>query len=178
MGLVIGFIGVVIAVFSRMDHSDTQSVFYYLIPFGSVIAMTIASLLQRRQEVCGQSPPLPVDVLLFYQSIATAVAVTIPAVAFEHLHTQWSSTFVGAMIWLILGLSLVAYGLMWKLIARMDATRVASLFYLGPPVTMLMAWAAFGDKLQLSDIIALFVVAGGVLLAQMEIKGSTCIVKT
>lgn len=174
IGLLIGFFGVAIAVFARIDCSDIQSVFYYLIPFGSVIAMTVASLLQRRQEVYSQSQPLPVDLTLFYQSLATAVVVSIPAITLEHLATRWNPIFVGTMLWLILGLSLVAYALMWQLIARMDATRVASLFYLGPPVTMLMAWAVFGDRLLISDTIALVIVACGVFLTQIEIGRSTC----
>ena len=57
---------------------------------------------------------------------------------------------------------------MWLLIERIDATRVASLFYLGPPVTMLMAWIAFGDTLKLVDVIGLIVVFAGVLLAQFN----------
>jgi len=51
----------------------------------------------------------------------------------------------------------------------MDATRVASLFYLGPPVTMLMAWIAFGDRVLMTDIVGLGVVAVGVLLSQRQI---------
>jgi len=53
---------------------------------------------------------------------------------------------------------------MWHLIERMDATRVASLFYLGPPVTMLMAWIVLGDTLQTTDLVGLAVTAAGVLL--------------
>jgi threonine/homoserine efflux transporter RhtA len=53
----------------------------------------------------------------------------------------------------------MAYALMWLLITRMDATRVASLFYFGPPVTMLMGWAAFGDRLLITDWVGLGVTA-------------------
>ena len=38
------------------------------------------------------------------------------------------------------------------LIDRLKTTKVASLFYLGPPITMLMAWLAFGDKVALIDV--------------------------
>jgi drug/metabolite transporter (DMT)-like permease len=53
---------------------------------------------------------------------------------------------------------------MWRLLVRHDATRVASLFYLSPPVTMLMAWAAFGDRLIPTDVIGLVVAGLGVML--------------
>ena len=44
------------------------------------------------------------------------------------------------------------------------AFTIASLFYFGPPVTMIMAWIAFGDTLQTSDLVGLAVIAAGVLL--------------
>lgn len=172
IGLIVGFLGVAIAVVARMDLRNTESIFAYLIPFGSVASITIASLVQRRLEVHNHTHQLPVDLALFYQSIATALAVTIPAITLESLATQWEPIFLGAMLWLIVGVSLPAYALMWLLLARIDATRVASLFYLGPPVTMVMAWVAFGDRLQLTDLVGLIVVAIGVLLTQITLGGT------
>lgn len=167
-GLLIGFAGVVIAVQARTDLADADSVFASLIPFGSVAAITIASLIQRKLEVQGHANLLPVDVGLFYQSLGTAMAVSIPAIMVESLVTQWEPAFFGAMLWLIIAVSLAAYALMWLLIGRIDATRVASLFYLGPPVTMLMAWAAFGDTLLMTDVAGLIVVAAGVLITLVQ----------
>ena len=172
IGLIVGFFGVFIAVVARIDLSDAESVFGYLIPFGSVVAITIASLVQRRLEVDNHTYRLPVDVALFYQSLATALAVTAPAIAFESLSTQWNPIFLGAMSWLIIGISLMAYALMWLLIAQIDATRVASLFYFGPPVTMVMAWISFGDRIQQMDVVGLFVVSIGVLLTQATLGGT------
>ncbi len=96
------------------------------------------------------------------------MAATIPAIGLESLATRWELTFVSAMVWLILGVSLAAYALMWLLLSRLDATRVASLFYLGPPVTMIMAWIAFGDTLQSTDVIGLIIVAAGVVVVQRK----------
>ena len=66
----------------------------------------------------------------------------------------------------MLAVSLGAYGLMWLLIKRINATRVASLFYLCPPVTMFMAWLTFGDTITFIDGIGLAIVFTGVLLTQ------------
>ena len=106
---------------------------------------------------------------MLFRSLGTALAVTIPAFLFEGLATEWTPVFTGALLWLILGVSLMAYAFMWLLIARIDATRVASLFYFGPPVTMLMAWAAFGDHLLTTDLIGLGIIAVGVILTQMKL---------
>ncbi len=168
VGLVIGLGGVMIAVLARTDLSDAGSIFGYFIPFGSVAAITAASLIQRRLQVKRHSYRLDVDLGLFYQCLGTTLAVTLPAFLLEGLATEWTPIFIGAMVWLILGVSLLAYGLMWLLIVRMDATRVASLFYFGPPVTMLMGWVAFGDRLLATDLIGLGVIAVGVVLTQIN----------
>jgi drug/metabolite transporter (DMT)-like permease len=66
----------------------------------------------------------------------------------------------------VVAVSLGAYALMWVLLARMDATRVASLFFLGPPVTMVMAWVAFGDTLRATDVLGLVIAGAGAALVQ------------
>jgi len=106
---------------------------------------------------------LPVDQTLFYQSLATMIVLAIPAIFVENLAVEWNSEFNFSLVWLILAVSLGAYLLMWRLIERLDATRVASFFYLGPPVTMFMAWIAFGDKIKIMDIVGISVVFIGVL---------------
>ncbi len=170
IGLLVGFGGVALTVLSRIDFSDSGSVFGYLIPLGSVMAITAASLIQRKTELKQDHKQLPVDLSLFYQSLGTAVVLVIPAVFIENLETQWAAEFIYTMLWLIFAVSLGAYAFMWMLIKRIDATRVASLFYLGPPVTMLMAWIAFGDTLLLMDIIGLVVVLTGVLLTHIKLR--------
>lgn len=172
LGLILGFLGVVITVGFRMDFSSFKSVFAYLIPLGSVLGITTASLIQRRMELKSGSSKLPVDLSLFYQSFATTVVLAFPAIFIEKLSTQWEPEFIYTMIWLIIAVSMGAYALMWLLIERINATRVASLFYLGPPVTMLMAWIAFGDKVMIMDIAGLAIVFTGVLLTQIRTENS------
>ena len=164
IGLVIGFVGVFIAVMSRARLDDSVSALLYLVPFGAVMAFTVASLLQRWIEIYSPADHLPVSQALFYQALATAVLALLPAWWLEGLQTEWTQEFIAIQAWLVVAVSLGAYGLMWQLIERMDATRVASLFYLGPPVTMIMAWLAFGDTLNTTDVVGLAVTALGVSL--------------
>jgi hypothetical protein len=44
---------------------------------------------------------------------------------------------------------------------------VASPFYPGPPVTMLMAWIAFGDTLQFMDAAGLLITGTGVMISEL-----------
>ncbi len=163
-GLVLGFLGVVIAVGARLAGEEEVPTVAYVLPFLSVLAITAASLIQRRMDRFESPHRLPVELAMFYQSAATAVAMFLPAVMVEGLATAWTGPFMATMAWLVVVVSLGSYGLMWVLIARRDATRVASLFYLSPPVTMVMAWLAFGDTVTPADILGLAVAATGVAL--------------
>ena len=167
-GLILGFLGVFATVVYRIDFNSYQSVFGYLIPLGSVLGITVASLIQRRIDLNNENEKLPLAQTLFYQSLATTLALALPAIFVEQLYTEWEPVFIYTMIWLILAVSLGAYALMWLLIDRIEATKVASLFYLGPPVTMLMAWLAFGDIVRMMDIIGLGIVLVGVVLTQLK----------
>lgn len=170
LGLIIGFAGVVLVVGTRIDFSESFSIFKYVIPLGSVAAITSASLIQRRMEVTKSTHRLPLDLALFYQCLATAAVFVLPAIFVENLYAQWNTEFIYSLTWLILGVSLGSYAFMWLLIERISATRVASLFYLGPPVTMIMAWVAFGDIPRLMDLVGIIVVVTGVLLTQLRWK--------
>jgi drug/metabolite transporter (DMT)-like permease len=170
VGLALGFAGVAVAVGARIEWSDAGSAFAYLVPLGSVIAITIATLLQRRRELLGRRD-LPLDCALFYQCAATALVLVVPALAVESLAVSWTPKFLATMAWLIFAVSLGAYALMWRLLEDMDATRLASLFYLGPPVTMFMGWLALGDRLQPTDLAGLLIAGLGVALVYRKGAG-------
>jgi drug/metabolite transporter (DMT)-like permease len=134
--------------------------------------MTAVALMRRRIEVLGHAPRLPLQLALFYQALAAAIVLAFPAIITEELTTRWSAGFLAGMTWLVLAVSLGAYSLMFDLLARMEATQMSSLFYLGPPVTMVMAWAAFGDTLSASDFVGLAIVGLGVMIVQRQQSAS------
>jgi drug/metabolite transporter (DMT)-like permease len=161
-GLVVGFAGVAVAIGSRAAFVDDVWWPAYLVPFGSVVGITAASLFQRRIALTSPHPRMPVLEDQLHQCAATTVAMLPGALLLEGFATSWTLPFLTTMLWLILAVSLGAYGLMWVLIERRDATRVASLFYLSPPVTMVMAFAAFGDVPSATDLAGMVLAAGGV----------------
>ena len=165
IGLIVGFIGVVITVAFRIDFTKPGSFIGYFLPSVSVVAITFATLIQRRLNVNDQKEKLPVDQTLFYQSLATMLALVLPAFFIESFAAEWVPEFTLTMIWLVLAVSISSYFIMLLLIERLDATRVASLFYLGPPITMLMAWLIFGDIIKIMDIVGVAIVFVGVYLS-------------
>ena len=70
------------------------------------------------------------------------------------------------MAWSVLALSVGAISLMFTLMQRGAATRVASLFYLVPLVTVLLAWALFDERFTPRAGGGLAVAAVGVAIVQ------------
>jgi len=64
---------------------------------------------------------------------------------FETRAVTWSAELIVAITWLVLALSLGAVFLLFWLIRHGAATKVASLMYLVPPCTALVAWPLFGE---------------------------------
>jgi drug/metabolite transporter (DMT)-like permease len=69
-----------------------------------------------------------------------------------------------ALGWLVLVMSFGAVWLLYFLIKRSAAARVVSLFYLTPPVTALMAWALFDERLAPLSLAGMAVCVAGVFL--------------
>lgn len=113
---------------------------------------------------------VPLDLSLFYQALGTTPILFFPALFIDNLSTEWTYEFIITISWLTIGVSLLAYFFMWMLIERISATRVASLFYLGPPVTMLMGWLMFGDEVKSKDFIGLFIIMIGLAFTQIDFK--------
>ena len=100
------------------------------------------------------------------QFLAAAV-ITLPfAALFEGFHVQWTGEFVFSLAWLVLVLSVGAISLLNHLIRHGTAVNVASLFYLVPPMTALIAWAMFDEMLSMVSLMGLAVAVTGVALVR------------
>ena len=82
------------------------------------------------------------------------------------MQVRWTGQFIFALGWLVVVLSLGAVSLLNLLIRRGSAVNVASLFYLTPPTTALIAWGLFGETLSGLAMAGMALVAIGVWLAR------------
>ena len=102
------------------------------------------------------------------QYSATGLVLWILAFTTETRIVQWSGQFVFALFWLSIVLSISAISLLYLLIRRGAASKVASLFFLTPSVTAVMAFALFGESLSWFAVSGLLVSAAGVALVMRE----------
>jgi len=140
----------------------------YALPFLAVAAITIASLVDRAAHVAcdaqAAKPATPLLFVTFIHALASLAVLAPLAVGLEGLEAQWGGELVFAIIWLGLVVSLAAYGLMFALLRRLPAARVASLTYLAPPVTMVIAWFVFRESLTPMAALGLVIAAMAIAL--------------
>jgi drug/metabolite transporter (DMT)-like permease len=92
----------------------------------------------------------------------------IAAASFETMRVQWSFALIAAVVWLVLALSLGAILLLFWLIRRNAASRVASLFYLVPPITAIEAFLLFNERFGLLALASIALTALGVALVLLR----------
>ncbi|MEM9117647.1 MAG: DMT family transporter [Cyanobacteria bacterium P01_F01_bin.56] len=163
-GTGVGFAGVVLVVITKLEGATGVAPMGYALPFLAAASMTVATLYQRHLNRTQPAQNLPVVASLFVQAVASAIALWPLAVLVEGWQIQWSQQFVFALAWLIIVLSIGSYGLMLKLLACRTAARVASLMYLTPPTTLVLAWLLFNEQIAWVDAVGLLIAAIGVAL--------------
>lgn len=123
----------------------------------ALVGITVGTLYQKRY--CGQIPLVSGAVV---QYAAVAIVLYPMMMAFEHEPLQWSPTFIFAMVWLVVVLSLGAVLLLMRLLREGEAGQVASLFYLVPPLVAVEAWLLFDEQIGWVGIAGFVFCAGGV----------------
>ncbi len=124
-------------------------------PFG----MTFGTLYQKR--FCAAVDLRSATVI---QNATAGFLMLVLALARESMHIEWRAEFVASLVWLCLVLSVGATMLLLFLLRRGAASRIASLFYLVPPVTAFMAYLLFGKTLGAAALVGIAVTAVGVAL--------------
>jgi drug/metabolite transporter (DMT)-like permease len=162
LGLVLGMVGVALIVQEKAAGETT--VLGWIAAVVALVGMTIGTLYQKHHG--GRIDWRP-GFLIQYAAAGGVLAVG--ALLFETRTIVWSAEFVFALGWLVLVLSFGAIWLLYFLIRRQASARVLSLFYLTPPVTALMAYAAFGERLEPLALVGMAVCVGGVFLVNWRI---------
>jgi drug/metabolite transporter (DMT)-like permease len=156
-GLLLGLAGVVLILHNRPMSGEAG--WGWLASGVSLVSITLGTLYQRRY--CNAIDWRAGNLV---QYIAVTVFFGIGAWLFENNVVHWTTEFILALSWLAVVLSIGSIGLLYWLIRRSAATSVASLFYLVPAVTSLMAYVLFGEKLDAVSIAGMTACAAAVFL--------------
>ncbi len=158
LGLALGLFGVYLVLRDKAALGAATPLAWVSVTAG-LIGVTLGTLYQKRHGGAIDWRPA-----LLIQYAAAAVLLCFGAFAFETRTVHWTPEFVFAILYLVVVLSLGAVWLYYFMIRHAAATRVVSLLYLTPPVTALMAWALFGEKLAPLALLGMAVCVVGVFL--------------
>ena len=159
LGLMLGFLGVGLVVFGKVGAGFGMDA---LLPaVVALLGITAGTLYQKRH--CAAFDWRTGAVAQF---LPTAVVTGALALMTEHFRFDWTGELVLALVWLVLVLSVGAISLLNWLIRHSNAVNMASLFYLVPPSTALLAWLLFGDVFSGLALLGMAIAVTGVYLAR------------
>lgn len=156
-GLALGLGGVTLVVWERLSISGL-SITSVVMAVAALVSITAGTLYQKRF-----TPSFDLRMGSVIQFAAALLLVVPVALLTETRELEWHPELVGALIWSVLALSLGATSLLFLLIRRGAATKVASLMYLTPGVTAVMAWILFDEAFTLLMVTGIALTALGVL---------------
>jgi drug/metabolite transporter (DMT)-like permease len=159
VGAAMGVLGVVLAVANRLSFTGGYTIGVLFTVMG-LFGITAGTLYQKKY--CAGMD------LRSGGAIQLAVAALVMAAltgGFERFGVGLTPGFLGSLLWLSVVNSIGAASLLYFMIARGEASRVSSFFYLVPSVTAVMAASTIGQRLSVLAVMG-FVVAGvGVFLS-------------
>jgi drug/metabolite transporter (DMT)-like permease len=126
----------------------------------ALFAITLGTIYQKRFNA-----GIDLRTAAAVQYAASALVLFALAAATETMVIRWTPAFVVILAWVTIGISFGAIMLYFVLIRRGEAARVASVMYLVPPLTALIAWPLFGETLGPLAVVGMALAATGVALA-------------
>jgi drug/metabolite transporter (DMT)-like permease len=159
VGLVLGLLGTILVLSGRLQGG------FGLEGLGAslfaLLGITAGTLYQKK--FC---PTLDWRTGAVAQFIPAALVTLVVASATEQFKVDFTPSFLFALTWLVLVLSLGAISLLNYLIRSGTAVNVASLFYLVPASTAAIAWALFGETLSPIALAGMVLAIAGVYLSR------------
>lgn len=158
LGVFLGFVGLTMVIWQKLAF-DSEHLWALVFAFVQLFGITAATLYQKRFS---PNADLKAGAAIQY---AAATFFLLPAMFYLGVgEIDWQPEFILAMAWIVIVLSGISIALLTWMIQRGAASRVASLFYLTPPVAALGAYFLFDERLDNLALCGMGVVALGVFL--------------
>lgn len=160
LGILVGFSGALLVIGPKLGAGAGIPPLPLAVAFVGVVGMTLGTIWQKRTA---GAVDLRTNTVVQY---CGAALVTLPlAWLLEDGRIDFTGEVVIGLAWAVLGLSIGAISLLLVLIRRGAVAGVASLLFLVPPCSAIMAYALFGETLTLLQILGMGVAAVGVAIA-------------
>ncbi|GLS47365.1 peptide ABC transporter ATP-binding protein [Methylobacterium gnaphalii] len=161
-GIGAGFLGAGLVLAPKVGAVDASGIppVALSVCLGAMVAMTLGTLWQKRT---GGGTNLLANATIQFAGASLLMAPLAALAGDWHADLGWPLAL--GFAWSVLGNSVAGILLLMALIRRGAVAGVASLLFLVPPVSALMAYALFGEALSPIQIAGMAVAAAGVALA-------------
>ena len=160
LGTAIGVAGVLIVSADTLQAGDAPLLAYAL-PIAGMISFALAIIMQKKLR----ATDTPVHQSICIQCLTGSVFFAACAWSEGSLMPPMDQSFWIGIGWLVLFATFGCYGIYYLCLRLYAPARISSVVYLSPPVTMIWAWAMFGEPLTLIMFAGLAVTFAGVWLA-------------
>ena len=132
----------------------------YGLPVLGTLSLALATLLQKRSP----AGAMPVHQSLCIQCLSASAIFALFAWHEGSVLPVLDWGFVGGILWLVFVATFGAWSLYYFALGKSSPTRVTSVLYLSPPVTMIWAWLMFGEPLSWAMAVGLVVSLAGIVV--------------
>jgi drug/metabolite transporter (DMT)-like permease len=163
LGIAVGFAGTALVIAPKLGTADGFPPLALGVSFLGTVSITLGTIWQKRTAAA-----VDLRTNAVAQFVGAALATIPVALLLESGRLEPAPELFVGLAWSVVALSIGAIGLLLVLIRRGAVAGVAALLYLVPPVSAVMAYALFGERLSPVQILGMMVAAAGVAIASRE----------
>ena len=160
-GLVAGFAGVAVIMGARLS-GGVDPVGLGLCVAG-VVALTVATLAVRGASTGGN-----LLMIVGLQMLVGSAVLGLCALMVEPWSVTWSPRLVAAFLYTTLVPGLAATWVWFMLVARIGTVRASTFHFLNPFFGVAIAALLLNERLGLTDVVGVLIIAGGILAVQVS----------
>ncbi|MGB9428406.1 MAG: EamA family transporter [Gammaproteobacteria bacterium] len=165
-GLVLGFLGAILMLLPGRQFSFEH--------FGAQLMILLSTVCWGAGVIYGRSFAVSVSPLMLSGMLlfAGGVLLVILGVAIgEPAHWHWSVRGLGALAYLTVFGSCLAYSTYVWLIHHTTPDKLSTTAYVNPAIALVLGWAVLGEKVEGIRLLGMFVILAGVILVTTRYRG-------
>ena len=165
LGLVLGFSGVTIIMWARLNHG--VDIFGLVLCVIGALALTVATLTLKDASSGGN-----IMMIVGLQMLVGSAALAVFCWLFENIHFSLNSSFVLAFAYTTIFPGLVATVVWFKLVNHIGAVKAATYHFLNPFFGVVIAWLFLRETISYMDAVGVIVITVGIYMVQTSKRKS------
>ena len=155
LGLVLGFSGVTIIMWARLNHG--VDIFGLVLCVIGALALTVATLTLKDASSGGN-----IMMIVGLQMLVGSAVLAVFCLLFENIHFSLNSSFVLAFAYTTIFPGLVATVVWFKLVNHIGAVKAATYHFLNPFFGVVIAWLFLRETISYMDAVGVIVITVGI----------------